>query len=353
MRKFLCLVISFLIINSISAQQKMFADIEQVLTDIKTFNKQKFKNDSIISRPLGTNNEASQIIKYNFYNSLLGRLKSINTEALSFDDQINVELLMHDVLDELAEYQFKGFLNPILSDNGFHTSLAGRRNTIITSKKEAEEYLKILRDIPRYINQNIVFIRTGLANGVHQPRVILPGIFDPFTALITDTIEKFALWKPLIKKPDFISQNEWNIYQNSAREILKKDVIPGFKTLNDFFQKEYIPKARTSLGASYFPNGKAFYEDRVRHYTTTKLSSEEIFQIGLKEVARIKAQMDSVIKQVNFKGSFKEFIQFLRTDPKFFKKFIYIFYIFLRSIAAANTSHALLYSNCCIRHRPK
>lgn len=320
MKIFFALAICLLSAICANAQQKLHAEIEQVLTDIRNFNTQEWRKDSNMNRPLRTNSEESQITKYNFYNGVLGKLKGINKEALSFDDQVNLELIMHDILDEVAGYQYKAYLNPILSDMGFHTSLAGRGNTVINTKKDAEDFLKTLRDIPRFIDQNIVLIRTGLANGVHQPKVILPGIFDPFTLLVTDTVEKFVLWKPFAKKPQYISESEWSAYQTTAKEILKTNVIPGFKKLNDFFQKEYIPKARTTLGASNFPNGKEFYEDRVRHFTTTSLTSEEVYQIGLTEVARIKAQMDSVIKQVNYKGSFKEFINFLRTDPRFYPK---------------------------------
>lgn len=319
MRIFFALVACFVTITA-EAQSKVHPAIDTILTGIKNFNTQLWKSDSSMSRLLRTNNEESQIINYNFYNSILGRLQGINKEVLSFDNQISLELLKHEVLDELAGYQFKAYLNPILSDNGFHTTLAGYGNTVISSKKEAENYFETLRDIPRYIDQNIVLIRTGLTNGVHQPKVILSGIFDPFTSLLTDTIEKFILWKPFVKKPSFISESEWAAYQATAKDVLKSNGIPGFRKLNDFFQKEYKPKARSAIGASHLPNGKAFYENRVKHFTTTNLTSEEIYQIGLKEVARIKAQMDSVLKQVNFKGSFKEFINFLRTDQKFFPK---------------------------------
>jgi len=318
--KLLILLIFFFAFTSVIAQKKVHPQIEQALTDIRNYNQQQWKADSSLNRTLRSNNEQSQIVRYNFYNSVLGKLKGINKEALSFNDRVNLELLMHDLLDELATFRFKSYLNPILSDMGFHTSLAARGNTVINNKRDAENYIKTLKDVPRFIDQNIVLIRTGITTGVHQPQVILPGIFDPFRSFVTDTVEKFVLWKPFIKRPAYIPESEWLSYQNTAKDILKSSVIPGFKKLNDFFQKEYIPKARTTIGASYMPDGKAFYEDRVRHYTTTNYSSEEVYQIGLKEVARIKAQMDSVIKQVAFKGTFKEFIEFLRTDAGFYPK---------------------------------
>jgi uncharacterized protein (DUF885 family) len=106
--------------------------------------------------------------------------------------------------------------------------------------------------------------------------------------------------------------------QENAREIIERDVITSYKKIRDFFEGEYRNTTRTTLGASAMPNGKDFYEDRVRFFTTTNSSSEEVYQLGLKEVARIKVEMDKVLQQVNFKGTFKEFIEMLRTDPKFY-----------------------------------
>ena len=97
-------------------------------------------------------------------------------------------------------------------------------------------------------------------------------------------------------------------------------MVPGFQSFHDFLVKEYRPKARTTLGASHFPNGKAYYEQRTQYFTTLDISPEEIFQTGEKEVARIRADMDAIIKELNFKGSFADFLNFLRTDPQFYAK---------------------------------
>ncbi|HVK98120.1 MAG TPA: DUF885 domain-containing protein, partial [Flavisolibacter sp.] len=319
MRLLLLFVSCFLLYYSVHAQ-KLHPEINKILGEIKNFNTAEWRSDSSANRPLRSNTEASNFKRYTFYKKIHQKLKNINNASLSFDDQINRELLMHDVLDEISSYQYKSFLIPLLSDNGFHTSLAGRGNTTIASKKDAEDYLETLKDIPQFVDEHITLIKTGLQNGVHQPKVILPGILDPFSTLVTDTVEKFVLWKPFTKKPSSISESEWKTYQQSAHILLKNNIIPSFKKLDDFFQKEYMPKARTTLGAAHFPDGKKYYEDRVRHYTTTNLSSEEVYNIGLKEVARIRGEMDAVLKQVEFKGSFKEFIVYLRTDPKFYPK---------------------------------
>jgi uncharacterized protein (DUF885 family) len=178
----------------------------------------------------------------------------------------------------------------------------------------------MLADIPRYVDENLALMRKGLALGISQPKVILAGYEATYNQHIVDSVEASVFWKPFNKRPVGIEEKEWTTLQQMARPLVLKNAVGSFKKIQEFFSNEYLPKARTTLGAAEFPNGKAFYEDRVRHYTTTTLSSEEVYQIGLAEVARIKRQMDSVIRIVNYKGSFQEFVNHLRTDPKFYPK---------------------------------
>ena len=121
-----------------------------------------------------------------------------------------------------------------------------------------------------------------------------------------------------IERPFAISAPDWQKLQADAKKLIGQDVIRSYQKIKTFFDTEYLPKTRTSLGASHFPEGKAYYEDKVKHYTTTDMTSDQVYQLGLSEVARIRGQMDSVIRLVNFKGTFKEFIAYLRTDSRFF-----------------------------------
>jgi uncharacterized protein (DUF885 family) len=322
MRISLLILLQVLLITmNVQAQEKIIhKDIAAVLKGIKDFNDKEWKSDSTNKRILRSNTEEDALRQYNFYKKVDGQLKAIDKKSLSFDDQINLELLQHQVLDELAQYKYQSYLNPILADEGFHTGLARRANTNFNSKKDAEQYLKLLQDMPRYVDEYLGLMRKGLAVGISQPKIILKGYESTYKQHIVDSVERSVFWKPFSKKPTGINENDWQQFQSNARTIIKKDVINSYQKIAQFFEAEYLPKTRTTLGAAHFPKGKEFYEDRVRHYTTTNLSAEDVYQIGLKEVARIKSEMDSVIKQVNFKGSFKEFISFLRTDPKFYAK---------------------------------
>ena len=311
----------FVILANVNAQQnKVHKDIDAALKAIKDYNDKQWKADSTNNKLLRSHTEEDFIRQYNFYRKVHNDLKKIDQEILSFDDKINLELLQHQILDQLAEYQYKSYLNPILSDEGFHTGLARRANTTFNTKKDAEEYLKMLQDMPRFTDEHLQLMRKGIASGISQPKIILAGFENTYQQHIVDTVERSVFWQPFTKRPISITETDWQALQERARTIISIAAVNSFRSIKSFFDNEYLPKTRTTLGASHFPNGKAFYEDRVRHYTTTNITSDEVYQVGLKEVERIKAEMDKVISQVNFKGTFKEFVSFLRTDPKFYPK---------------------------------
>ena len=322
MRIFIAVFISFLLSLPVSqAQQKSQAGnavISNVLKEIKDFSDRVTRSDSVQNHPLGSYKEEDFLRNYTFYRSVDTKLRSLNKEALSFDDQVNLELLHHLVNDKLSLYNYKSYLNPILADEGFHTALARRANMVLNSKKEAEKYNRLLKDIPRYVDEHIALMREGLKLGISQPKVILDGYGPTYSQHIVEDIESSVFWAPYTKKPFGINEEDWKKLQSDAKKIIGQDVVTGYKKIKSFFEGEYRTKTRESLGASVMPNGKDFYEDRVKFFTTTNLTSEEVYQVGVKEVARIKTEMDKILLQVNFKGSFKEFINSLRTDPKFF-----------------------------------
>lgn len=315
-------VFLFVLFTALSFAQPKKIDkrIASVLSRIKEFTQKTWRADSAAGRVLGSNTEEAHQQQYRFYQTIHDELTRIDQRTLSFDDQINVSLLQHEVLDELATVTYRSYLNPILSDWGFHTSLAGRANTTIRSKKDATNYLNLLNDIPRYVAENLQLMRRGLAIGISQPRAILDGYEATYRQHIVDSAEKSVFWRPFQKKSPAFTDAEWAKLQQEASNAILKNVVGSYRAIDSFFTHEYLPKTRTTLGASHFPEGKKFYEDRVRHYTTTNMTSEEVYQVGLKEVERIKRAMDSVIKVVNFKGSFQEFVTYLRTDSAFFPK---------------------------------
>ena len=307
--------------SSIGAQPKPLvinAAIENVIKEIKEFSKSESRSDSIVGHPLGANKEDDFLRRYNFYDAIHTKLNQVDRESLSFEDRINLELLRYSVEDEISSYKFKAYYNPILSDEGFHTGLAEMGSEVLESKKDYDNYIKKLKDIPRFVEEQLSLMRSGLQLGICQPKSILNGYGNTYDQHIVKDPEKSVFWKPFSKKPFAITDEDWKSITAEGKKAVMEYAVEAFKQIKLFFETEYMPRTRTTIGVSNFPNGLEYYEDRVHHYTTTNLSSEEVYQIGLKEVARIKAQMLEVMKQLKYSGSLKQFINKLRSDPKFY-----------------------------------
>ncbi len=322
MKKYFCFAfLSLLMAVSLPAQKKKSPGenvVYKTIKEIKNFRDNEKRLDSLNNHPLGSYREEDFLRRYIFYRAIDAKLQKIKKAGLSFDDEINLELLEYDIEDEVSSYKFKSYLNPILSDEGFHTDLPVMASGILTSKKEYENYIRWLKDIPRYVQENISLMRKGLELGICQPRSILDGYENTYEQHIVDSVEKSVFWEPFLDKPFSINAEDWKKITEDGKKTIKDDVVGSYRRIKTFFDNEYLPKTRTTIGVSNVPNGLAYYQERVHHYTTTDISYEEVYQLGLKEVERIKKLMLDVLKEVNFVGTMQEFITYLRTDPKFY-----------------------------------
>jgi len=179
-------------------------------------------------------------------------------------------------------------------------------------------YLNKLNAIPVFVEQHIALMREGLEKGISQPKIIFNNFEDTYNSQLVDNFEESFYYSPFKSLPSVISGKQKDSLLTAAKISIETKVIPQFKVIKDFFENEYFVKTREIGGVSNQPNGKAYYQNRVAYYTTLDISAEEVHQIGLKEVARIKSEMQKIIVQVGFKGSFSDFLNFLRTDPQFY-----------------------------------
>lgn len=280
---------------------------------------QNYEGNNRDEFPLGDYRE-SRFEKYAaFCDSIKTELETIDGKSLGEDDQISYELLHFKLKETLVKYNFKTHWNPILSDAGFHSSLTYRVRPI-TSKKTALKYLTLLKAIPTYIDQQKELISKGLEAGIGQPLVIFEGYESTYEQHITPTAEENFYYSPFLNLPEPISEREKDSLREAAKEVILKSVIPSFMKVKSFFEDTYYPNTRTAIGVSTSPNGKEYYQSRIDFYTTLEMTPESIHKKGLEEVARIKKQMEAIIQEVKFKGSFSEFLRYLRTDPKFYAK---------------------------------
>ncbi|GIS21554.1 MAG: hypothetical protein CM15mP122_0600 [Bacteroidota bacterium] len=289
----------------------------QLNTIIDSYENYNAKGDD---SPLGQYTESRFEDYAHFCDSLKTQLESVNIEKLSEDSQISYKLLNFVLNETIVKYKFKTHWNPILSDGGFHLSLTFRVRPL-TDKKSSIKYLKLLKAIPDYINQQKVLIKKGLDAGMGQPLVIFKGYESSYNLHITDSAEENFYYSPFLKLPSQLSKKDKDSLQLAARDVVSNEVIPAFKSVKEFFETTYYPNTRKTIGVSQTPNGSDYYQSRIDFYTTqTNESAESIHEKGLQEVSRIKKEMKLIVKGLGYKGSLKSFIKFLRTDPQFYPK---------------------------------
>jgi len=268
--------------------------------------------------PLGLYTKVYYKSEADFAQEILEKLEQISVEGLSETEQISHQLLTFVLKDKIAYFKFERYLNPLLSDSGFHSSL-GYNVRSLNNYKAVKKYLNKLNAIPVFVDQHFVNLREGLNKGVSQPLVIFKGYESTYDDHIVDDYKDSYFYSPFKSLPSDLSESQKDSVLVVARNVIESIVVPQFKRIKVFFEEEYFPKTRTTLGVSDTPNGKAYYQDRINFYTTsTQYSADDIHKIGLGEVARIKAQMEQIIIDLKFEGSFEDFFKFLRTDEQFF-----------------------------------
>ena len=244
----------------------------------------------------------------------------IEMDELSETEQISAKLLKFVLQDKIDYYTFERFLNPLLSDAGFHSNLNYHIKPI-NSFEQAKTYLNKLNAIPIFVDQHFINLREGLKKGVSQPKVIFKGYESTYDDHIVENYLESSFYQPFKNLSDRFTPIQKDSLLSAAKIAIEDHVIPQFRRIKTFFETEYIPKTRNSIGISETPKGKEYYQNRINFYTTSTLyTAEDIHQIGLKEVARIKAEMKKIIQGLNFQGDFSEFLSFLRTDPQFYAK---------------------------------
>ncbi|MCK0123850.1 DUF885 domain-containing protein [Gelidibacter sp. F2691] len=268
--------------------------------------------------PLGLYTKGYFKAEAEFSEDLRDKLLKIDTSGLTETEQISAELLKFALQDNIDYYKFEQFLNPLLSDTGFHTNLTYQVRPL-TSYAQVKNYLTRLNAIPEFVSQNLENLKEGLRKGVSQPLVIFKGYESTYNDHIVPNFEDSYYYAPFKNLPADVSPAQKDSILTAAKITIETKVTPEFKRIKTFFETEYFPKTRTTLGVSETPNGKEFYQNRINYYTTsTQYTAEDIHQIGIKEVARIKAEMQKIITSLEFEGSFADFFQFLRTDKQFY-----------------------------------
>ena len=250
----------------------------------------------------------------------LQKLHAIDRKTLSAADQLDYDTFEWNLQRSIERQKFKEYQQPISHQGGPQTADGIAEVLPFATIKDYQDWLKRLQALPAALDQVVTLLQEGVKDGNLPPRVLMQRVPAQIAGQVVDDPTKSAFYKPFLKFPDSISQSDRDKLQAQARQVIADDVVPAYRKLQTYFNDQYLPRTRESIAAADLPDGKAYYDFLARYYTTTDLTADQIHAIGLKEVARIRAQMEKVKAQTGFKGSLTEFFNYLRTDPKFFHK---------------------------------
>jgi len=252
-----------------------------------------------------------------YWQNVLDRVAAIPTASLSPEQRLNAAVLTESLRAEIANIDSRTYEAPLNSDSYFWGEV--KPYSALESADDYRRYIGRLRDVPRWFDANTANMRAGLARGFTPPRVTLAGR-DKTIAAYTMMGAANPLFDPFKEMPASIPATEQAALRAQAQAAIDTQAAPAYAKLLTFFRDTYLPGARQTSSAAALPNGAAFYRSQVREYTTLTLSPEQIHQIGLTEVARIDRDMKATIAQTGFKGTFPQFLAFLRSDPQFYAK---------------------------------
>ena len=246
-------------------------------------------------------------------------IQSIQRTNLTGTDQLNYDLFKRGIKQDIEGIRFHDEFMPVNQMGGVQQDSAQMLEiSPRASVKDYENILARLNALPVVIDQTIALMQQGMTAGITPPRITLRDVPDQVATVMNPDPEKNPLLKPFTEFPIQIPETNRVRLRQAAAVVLNKKVIPAFAKLHEFLVKTYLPGARESIGLVALPDGAAWYAYNVRARTTTTLTPQQIHEIGLAEVKRIRAEMDKVIEQSGFKGSFAGFSKFVRTDPQFY-----------------------------------
>jgi uncharacterized protein (DUF885 family) len=268
--------------------------------------------------------DISDVVRQNnadFYRSILDSLKGYNYDELKESDQLSYDVLRFDAESFLEALQYPYNYLPIHQFYSLPISMAqlggGESVQPFKTAKDYDNWLKRLDLFCNWMDSSILYMNKGIENKWLLPKSLVVKIIPQFSDIITNEVSKSIFYQPILSLPDSIAASEKERLTTAYQQMITEKVTPAYKMVKEYLQSTYLKKARSSSGVGSLPNGEQYYAVMAKYATTTTLTPDEIYQIGLDEVARIKSEMEKVKDQVGFKGNLQQFFEYLRTDKQF------------------------------------
>lgn len=272
-----------------------------------------------IDAHIADDSAAAHARRLSHWQAVLKQLDAVESGKLSPDTLTDWQVYRAQIASQIDDETFREFEKPVNGDSAFWSDLpSAARADFANGEPDYRAYLAWLGDIPRFFTQETDNMKAGLARGFTPPAIVMQGR-DKGVADIAGATDptKVAYYEPFAKLPATIPQATQAELRAAARKVIGEQVIPAHQKLLAFLRTSYFPGLTKELGADKYPNGKAYYQSRIRVYTTTNMSPEEIHRFGLAEVAKIRAEMEKARTDAGFKGDLPAFLKFVRDDPQF------------------------------------
>lgn len=251
----------------------------------------------------------------------ISRLNEIPEQNLSAQELISKKLMIYSLQNTLAQVDFKMFLIPLNAEGGFYEKISSTLSKLpFRSIQDYHNYLSWLPDYVGWIEKHIALMKDGIRVGIVAPKTVIQNNIALLKPWLSDSFNQSVFYKPIASMPEDIDPKEAENIRKKAKMIISDKIIPAYKNLDAFLQTTYLEASPEMPGVMYLPGGKAYYENRVKFYTTLDITPDSVHEVGLQEVARIKVLMVDIIKELDYEGSFAEFYEFLRTDEQFYAK---------------------------------
>jgi uncharacterized protein (DUF885 family) len=250
---------------------------------------------------------------------VLKKLEAIERSKLSESNQLNYDLYLLNTKQDIEGHRFPDYVMMITQMGGIQQQAPDNVTQLpFKNVKHYKDYIARLNKLPVMINQTIERLKEGLNKKITPPKITLRTVADQIKSHTVDQLENSAFYKPFQEFPESINKSDQDRLRALGQQAIQTKVLPAYRQLHEFWTKEYYPNTRDTIGISSLPDGKEWYAYAARVSTTTDLTPQQIHEIGLREVARIRGEMDKIIAETGFKGGFDQFLHFLRTDPRFF-----------------------------------
>jgi uncharacterized protein (DUF885 family) len=263
---------------------------------------------------------ASQAARLTRWQDVLRQLDGIDSARLSAARRIDYQVYRAQIAAFVEALRFREYEQPLNADSAFWTDVTYGARQPFATLQDYRNYLARLRQLPRYFSEQQDNMRAGLARGFTPPRVTLAGRDAALASVVDATPQDSVFYTPFREMPGAIPAAEQAALHAEALSVIREQVQPAHAAVLRFMREEYMPGAREALAATSLPDGAAYYQSKILEFTTTRLSADAIHAIGLAEMAKIRAEMGATITQAGFQGELPAFLQFLRTDPRFYAK---------------------------------